>query len=62
MYSKNIVQKNIYFQYFKAGSKVIGAYSVIAITLRYISRYHVTLYHSIEKLSLLNVIAVDSST
>ncbi len=38
----------------------IKRYSVIAIMLRYILRYRITLYHSIAKLSFLNVIALDT--
>jgi hypothetical protein len=52
--------EHIYFKYFIAGSKVISIqrYSVIAITLRYMLRYRITLYNSIAKLSFLNVIAL----
>jgi hypothetical protein len=60
MYIQTKIIKNIYFQYFITGSKVISVqlYTVIAITLRFILRYCITLYHSIAKLSFLNVIAL----
>jgi hypothetical protein len=50
---QNKISENIYFKYFKTGSKVIGIwrFSVIEITLCYILRYPITLYHSIAKLS-----------
>ncbi len=38
----------------------VKRYSVIAITLCYILRYRIMLYHSIAKLSFLNVIALDT--
>jgi hypothetical protein len=61
MFSPNKIVKNIYFKYFKTGPKVVRApcYRFIAITLRYILRHRITLYHIIEKLSLLNFIAFD---
>jgi hypothetical protein len=49
--------EHIYFKYLIAGSKS-SASSVIAITLRYMLRYRITLYNSIAKLSFLNVIAL----
>jgi hypothetical protein len=60
MYSHNEIIEHIYFKYFITISKVISVqhYSVIAITLRYILRYCITLYHSIAKLSFLIVIAL----
>ncbi len=58
--SHNEIIEQIYFKYFITGSKVISVqcYCVIAITLCYIQRYRVTLYHSIAKLSFLIVIAL----
>jgi hypothetical protein len=60
MYIQNKIIENIYFKNFITGSKVISVqfYSVIAITLCYILHYHITLYHSIAKLSFLNVITL----
>jgi hypothetical protein len=62
MCSHNQIIEHIYFKYFIAGSKVISfqRYSDIAITLRYMLRYCITLYNSIAKLSFLNVIALDT--
>jgi hypothetical protein len=49
MYSRKEIIEHIYFKYFITGSKVISIqhYSFIAITLCYILRYRITLYHSI---------------
>jgi hypothetical protein len=60
MYSHNKIFEHIYFKYYTTGSKVISVqrYIVIAIMLRYILRYHITLYHSIAKLSFLIEIAL----
>jgi hypothetical protein len=60
MCSHNEIIKHIYFKNFITGSKVISVqrYSVIAITLRYMLRYRITLYNIIAKLSFLNVIAL----
>jgi hypothetical protein len=60
MYTQNKIIENIYLKYFKTGSKVIGVkhYSVIAITLSYTLHYRITQYHSIAKLSFLQVIAL----
>jgi hypothetical protein len=60
MYSHNAIIEHIYLQYSITGSKVISVqrYSVIAITLCYILRYRITLYHSIAKLSFLIIIAL----
>jgi hypothetical protein len=60
MYTQNKIIENIYFKYFKTGSKVISIYrySVKAMTQWYILRYHITLYHSIAKLLSLNVITL----
>jgi hypothetical protein len=54
MYTQNKIVENIYFMYLKTGLKVISVkrYSVTAITLHYILRYRMTLYHSIATLSL----------
>jgi hypothetical protein len=62
MHSQNMIVKNIYFKYFKTGSKVIGIlrYSVITITLCYIVRYRITLYRSIAKFLYLNIIALST--
>jgi hypothetical protein len=58
MYTQNMIIEHIYLQVLKTGLKVILAtsYSVIAIMLHYILRYRIRLYHSIAKLSFLNVI------
>jgi hypothetical protein len=58
--SHNEIIEYIYFKYFITASKVISVqrYSVIAITLRYMLRYRITLYDIIAKLSFLNVIAL----
>jgi hypothetical protein len=62
MCSHNEIIEHIYFKYFIAGSKVISVqrYSVIAITLRYMLRYRITLYNSIAKFSFLNVFALST--
>jgi hypothetical protein len=62
MYSHNEIIEHIYFKYFITGSKVISVqrYSVIAITLRYVLRYRITLYLSTAKLSFLIVIALST--
>jgi hypothetical protein len=62
MYSHHEIIKHIYFKYFITGSKVIiiQRYSFIAITLHYMLHYRIMLYHSIAKLSFLNVIALDT--
>jgi hypothetical protein len=58
MYSNNKIIKNIFISNtLFTGLKVISA-RVIAITLRYILRYRIMLYHSIAKLLFLNVIAL----
>jgi hypothetical protein len=57
MYSHNKIIENIYFKYFISDSEVS---SVIAITLLYLLCYRITLYHSIAKLSFLNVIALST--
>jgi hypothetical protein len=54
MYSQNKIFKNIYFSHLRP------VYSVIAIMPRYSLRYKIMLCNSIEKLSNLNVIALDT--
>jgi hypothetical protein len=63
MATQNMTIEHIYLQVLKTGSKVIlvTRYSVIVITLHYILRYRIRLYHSIAKLSFLNVIVLGIS-
>jgi hypothetical protein len=58
MCNHNEIIEHSYFKYFIEGLKVISVqrYSVIAITLRYMLRYRITIYTSIAKLLFLNVI------
>jgi hypothetical protein len=57
MYTQNKIIENSYLKYFLKDQKLFAS-SVIAITLCYILRNSITLYHSIANLSFLNVIAL----
>jgi hypothetical protein len=59
MYTQNKTTKEIYFKFLKQDQNTLVS-TIIAIMLRYILCYRLTLYHNIAKLLFLNFIAVDT--